>query len=81
MESELTDVANILKFSFKSASNIYIDQDTKECEVTLDVDDYHGELDGYLVGNGVALKMIDYSDVYPFKYVFSYKSYKNFQFI
>jgi hypothetical protein len=81
MESELFNVINILRLSFKSASNIYIDPNTKVCEVTLEVDDYHGELEGYLVGNGVSLKMIDYSDIYPFKYVFSYKSDDNFQFI
>lgn len=43
MESELRSVKNTLKYSFISASNIYIDQNTKECEVTLDVDEYHGE--------------------------------------
>ena len=80
METELSKVKDILKHSFKSASNIYIDTNTKECEVTLTGDDYHGELDGYLVGNGVSLKMVDYCDVYPFKYVFSYKLSNNFQF-
>ena len=61
-----------------TASNIYIDENTKACEVTLDVDDFHDEMDGYIIGSGVGLKMIDYSDVYSFKYVISYKSYKNF---
>lgn len=81
MESELNMVKNILRYSFKTASNIYIDRDTKECEVTLDMDEYHGELDGYIVGNGVSLRMIDYSDIYPFKYAFSYRLSDNFQFL
>ena len=80
MNSESDKVKQTLKNNFTSASNIYVDQGTKECEVTLEMDDYDGELEGYLVGNGVQLKMIDYSDKYPFKYVFSYKVSNNYHF-
>jgi hypothetical protein len=81
MNSDLFKIEKILKLTFKSASNIYIDAETQECEVTLSVDDYHGELDGYLVGDGVSLKMVDYCDVYPYKYVFSFKATDNMQYI
>ena len=72
MDSEISKVEQSLRKSFASASNIFVDPETKECEVTISVDDYEGEIKGHLIENGVKLKMVDYCDVYPFKYVFNY---------
>ena len=71
--TERKKVEESLRKSFDSASNIYVDTDSKECEVTISIDDYQGEIKGKLFENGVSLEMIDYCDVYPFKYVFGYK--------
>lgn len=62
-----------LKQAFPSATGIYVDTDTRECEVTISVDDFQGENIGYIVENKITFRMIDYVDVFPFKYVFSYR--------
>jgi hypothetical protein len=72
MKTEVLIVKNSLKKRFNSASNIYVDTDYKECEVTVSIDEYQGELYGYIIESGIKLQMIDYSDVYPYKYVFNY---------
>lgn len=73
MTTENNQIEQSLRQAFPTASDIYIDQVTKECEVTVSIDDFQGELYGQLYENGVVLKMVDYCDEYPFKYVFSYK--------
>lgn len=72
MNSEISKVKLSLKNSFQSASNIYVDSVNKECEVTVSMDDYQGAINGFIVNDDVKLKMIDYSDIYPFKYIFYY---------
>ena len=72
MNAIVYQVEKSLKAVFQTASNIYVDPETKECEVTISIDEYQGELRDFYVENGVQLKMIDYCDVYPFKYVFSF---------
>jgi len=72
MESEILHVEKSLKETFSSASNIYVDPVNKECEVTISVDDFQGEIEERLFENGVFLTMVDYCDTYPYKYVFNY---------
>jgi hypothetical protein len=72
MIMEINKVEETLRKSFESASNIYVNPITKECEVTISIDDYQGELSSKMYENGVCLEMVDYCDVYPFKYVFKY---------
>ncbi len=73
MTTENIQIEQSLRLAFPTASDIYIDHNTKECEVTVSIDDFQGEIDGHLYENGVVLKMVDYCDEYPFKYVFRYK--------
>jgi hypothetical protein len=73
MVTEVNKVEESLRKSFISASNIYVDTNAKACEVTISIDEYQGEIQGKLFENGVSLEMIDYCDVYPYKYVFEYK--------
>ena len=72
MEMEISQVDKSLRDCFESASNIYVDPANNECEVTVSIDDFQGEIDERLFENGVFLSMIDYCDVYPYKYVFNY---------
>jgi hypothetical protein len=73
MNSEILLVEQSLRRVFSTASDIYIDPVSKECEVTVSIDDFQGEIEGNLFENGVFFKMVDYCDIYPFKYVFNYK--------
>ncbi len=72
MTSEINKVEKSLKGSFHSASNIYVDPISKECEVTISIDDFQGEIEERLYENGVFLTMVDYCDTFPYKYVFNY---------
>lgn len=72
MEKEITKVKECLQRTFKSASDIFIDPSSGECEVKVSVDEFEGEISRRLFSNGVKLSMVDYNDTYPFKYVFSY---------
>jgi hypothetical protein len=72
MKTEIERVEKSLKEAFQSASNIFVDPHTQECEVFISVDEYQGELNGTILTNGVSLKMVDYCDTYPFKYIFNY---------
>ncbi|MBN3034705.1 MAG: hypothetical protein JW861_03910 [Bacteroidales bacterium] len=69
---EMHLVRKCLRESFRTASDIFVDTTTRECEVTISVDEYQGELPGYLVAGDVVLSMVDFCDTFPFKYVFSY---------
>lgn len=73
METEINQVKGCLKGIFQSASDIFVDPQTKECEVKISIDDYQGEINHHLIENNIKLLMVDYCDVYPFKYVFSYR--------
>jgi hypothetical protein len=73
MEFERQTVEAGLRKLFTSATDIFIDTNVKECEVKISVDEYQGELVGQLFENGIRFNMVDYCDIYPFKYVFSYK--------
>lgn len=73
MEHEEIRVRNCLKTAFRSASDIFIDTLQRECEVKVSVDEFVGEIMHHINGNGIKLSMVDYCDVYPYKYVFSYK--------
>ena len=77
MNSEISKVKALLKNSFQSASNIYVDTFNKECEVSVSIDEYQGVINDFIVDSNVRLQMIDYSDIYPFKYVFYYKIKNN----
>jgi len=72
MEQVKKQVESTLRNFFQTASNIYVDPETQECEVTVSIDEYQGELDGHYIENGVHLKMVDFCDTYPYKYVFSF---------
>jgi hypothetical protein len=72
MEVEKNSVYKCIQGTFTSASDIFIDTSIQECEVTVSVDEFEGEINRKIMGNGVKLLMVDYSDVYPYKYVFSY---------
>ena len=56
-----------------TANDIFVDPDQHECEVKVSVDEFEGEITRHLYGHGVKLNMVDFSDTYPFKYVFSYR--------
>ncbi len=73
METEIQQVEKSLRDTFQTASNIYVDTHTRECEVFISVDEYQGEISHVILTNGVILRMVDYCDTYPFKYVFNYK--------
>jgi hypothetical protein len=62
-----------LKKFFPSGYNIFVDTETKECEVYVSVDDYQGELETLVGDNGVKFNMVDLCDDYPFKYIFQYQ--------
>jgi hypothetical protein len=72
MEAEKNSVYKCIRGTFTSASDIFIDTSIQECEVKVSVDEFEGEINRKIMGNGVKLLMVDYSDVYPYKYVFSY---------
>jgi hypothetical protein len=72
MESEILRVTKCLKSTFVSASDIFVDTFLQECEVKVSVDEFEGEIDRRIFGNGVKLDMVDFNDIYPYKYVFSY---------
>jgi hypothetical protein len=76
MEIEKRHIEGSLKKLFETASDIFIDTMSKECEVKISVDEFQGEIPGRLYENGVQFNMIDYCDIYPFKYVFSYRKLK-----
>lgn len=76
MNTEIKQVEGCLKNLFESATDIFVDTQSKECEVKISVDDYLGEFDNTLIDNKVKLKMVDFCDTYPFKYVFSYNTIK-----
>jgi len=72
MEAVENSVYKCIRGTFTSASDIFIDTNAQECEVKVSVDEFEGEINRKIMGNGVKLLMVDYSDVYPYKYVFSY---------
>jgi hypothetical protein len=73
METEVVKVKKCLEGTFITASDIYIDTRMRECEVKVSVDEFEGEIIRKIYGNGIKLDMVDFSDIYPFKYVFSYQ--------
>ena len=73
METEVKKVESCLRKIFLSASDIYVDPMTKECEVKVSVDEYEGEIDHHIIEDKIKLKMVDFNDTFPYKYVFSYK--------
>lgn len=70
---EKPTVTKSLKTLFPSAYNIFVDDETKYCEVSVSIDDYQGIITNELIENGISFQMVDYWDVFPFKYVFSYR--------
>jgi hypothetical protein len=72
METEENNVYKCIRGTFTTASDIFIDTNAQECEVKVSVDEFEGEINRKIMGNGVKLLMVDYSDIYPYKYVFSY---------
>ena len=73
MKNETYFIERSLKKFFSSGYNIFVDTESKECEVYISVDDYQGELEPLLCENGVKFNMVDLCDNYPFKYVFQYQ--------
>ncbi len=74
MTTEKQQISKVLRKLFESASDIYVDTKIKECEVRVDIDEFQGEINGRLHEGNVWLEMVDYIDIYPYKYVFSYKT-------
>ncbi|MCF8228963.1 MAG: hypothetical protein K9G58_02255 [Bacteroidales bacterium] len=74
IDFEKKQVETCLKRVFQTASDVFIDPGTKECEVKVSIDEYQGEIEHQIIENKVKLKMVDFCDTYPFKYVFSYKT-------
>jgi hypothetical protein len=72
MSTEENNVRYSLKKLFNSASDIFVDSDTKVCEVKISVDEFQGELREVLIDSGIRFQMVDFWDNYPFKYVFQY---------
>lgn len=77
MNTEVTIVTDSLRKLFETASDIYVDTKTKECEAKISVDEFQGEITGRLIEDGVQFLMVDYWDTYPFKYVFQYRTNGN----
>ena len=77
MNSEVTKVTDSLRKLFETASDIYVDTKTKECEARISVDEFRGEITDRLFEGGVQFLMVDYWDTYPFKYVFEYRTNGN----
>ena len=73
IESEQIEVEKSLRRLFNTASDIYVDTTVKECEVKVGVDEFHGRIDRELFEENIRLVMVDYSDVFPYKYVFEYR--------
>ncbi len=72
METEASKVSQSLKKLFLSASDVYVDTESKECEAKISVDEFRGEITERLFESGFQFVMVDYWDTYPFKYVFHY---------
>ncbi len=70
---EQVKIKKSLKKLFPSASQIFVDTSLKECSVLITIDDYHGQIEGYLFQDEILYQMVDYNDIVPFKYVFSYQ--------
>ena len=70
---ESLQVTSGLSKLFASANDIFIDTTNKECEVSVSIDDFQGEIMERLVEDKVHYFMVDYCDTYPYKYVFSYQ--------
>ena len=54
-------------------SQFFVDTDLKECSIMVSVDDFVGEPQEKLLSNNVYLSVIDYNDIYHYKYVFAYQ--------
>lgn len=74
MSNEVIKVTDSLRKLFETASDIYVDIQTKECEARISVDEFQGEITSRLYEGGVQFLMVDYWDTYPFKYVFQYRT-------
>ena len=72
--SETEQVTDALRKVFITASDIFVDPDTKECEAKISVDEFRGDITERLFADGVQFKVIDYWDTYPFKYVLQYRT-------
>ncbi len=70
---EQQKVINALRKVFTSASDIYVDTQLKECEVRVDIAEFIGEISHVIHEGDISLRMEDYNDILPFKYVFSYR--------
>jgi hypothetical protein len=76
MDNEIQLVTQALKNLFSSASDIFVDPNTKECEVKISVEDFRGDISEQLFDSGFGFKVIDYWDNLPFKYIFEYRKIK-----
>jgi len=76
MDNEIQLVTQALKNLFSSASDIFVDPNTKECEVKISVEDFRGDITEQLFDSGFGFKVIDYWDNLPFKYIFEYRKIK-----
>lgn len=74
MSAEVIKVSESLRRLFTTASDIFVDPRTKECEVKISVDEFQGEIREKLFENGIHFQMVDFWDNYPFKYVFQYQA-------
>lgn len=70
---EQVKIKKSLKKLFPSALQIFVDTSLKECSVLITIDDYDGQIEGYLFQDEIVYQMVDYNDIVPFKYVFSYQ--------
>ncbi len=73
MDTESERIASSLKKLFSTASDIYVNTTTKECEAKISVDEFRGEITERMYQDGIQFSMVDYWDSLPFKYVFEYR--------
>lgn len=73
LETEQLEVEKRLRNLFASANDIYIDPIMKECEVKVDVEEFNGQIKREIFEDSISLVMVDYSDIFPYKYVFQYR--------
>ncbi len=73
MMNESVKVKKSLKKLFPSAHGFFIDSELKECSIIINADDYIGEPQEKLLSDNIFFSVIDFNDVFPYKYVFAYQ--------
>jgi hypothetical protein len=71
--NEQVKVKKSLQKIFPSAHGFFADTDLRECSVMVSIDDFIGEPREKLFSDDVFFSVVDYNDIYPYKYVFAYQ--------